>query len=259
MFLMIADEADQDGAKQFLVFAGVFFPSEALKILTEGVEKLRRKYGYGDGDLLKSSPTSKPKSVSSESHASIKNAILQLAANHECKICCYVVPHAIAKGQKHEDRMKYGTNTLLQKFDQFLSEKGNAAGIALFDRTSDYKQPRYFGEVYSHGIPWQDGSKKKLRNVVLIDNTGIGHSHLASVTDVVVGAFRFVANEPDKDKVGTVLTKLLKKLMWGVLDRDGQFNVGERGICVRPRNLKRPEYKADIAAFIDRIVGYSNS
>lgn len=259
MYLMIADEADQDGSKQFLIYAGVFFPADQTLKLHSGIEKLRAKYGYIDGDKLKSSPVTKPSQISKENHKNIKNGVLDLAAQLGCKICCYVVPHAIAKGQTHENRLKFGSNTLLIKFDQFLKENGATPGLAFFDNTKDYNQGAYLKEAFELGLIWSDGSRRKLERVIGIDNTGIGHSHLASVTDIVVGAFRFVANEPDKDKVGKVLLKSLEKIMWGKLGSDGELNVSERGICIRPQKIEHLPYRADIEAFKDRLVGYSKS
>ena len=78
MYLMIADEADQDGAKEFLVFAGVFFPAEQLLKITNSVVNLRKKIGFSGTDMLKSSFGTKPKDVSPEDHAKIKNAVLKL-------------------------------------------------------------------------------------------------------------------------------------------------------------------------------------
>ncbi|WP_298558301.1 hypothetical protein [uncultured Aliiroseovarius sp.] len=257
MYILIADEADQDGQKQFLVFAAVFFPSEKLLELHKGVESLRADHGYVSGDVLKSSPMTKPEHVSRDQHAEVKNKILKLAADTGCKICCYVVPHAIAKGQSHEDRLKFGTNTILTKFDQFLSENGGVPGLAFFDHTKDYHQKKYLREVFELGIPWKDGSRKKLEYVVSVDDTGIGHSHLASICDIVVGAFRFVANEPDKDKVGKILLKHLSRIMWGRLEQ-GKNHVRERGLCIRPRSISHKGHQADIEAFVKRLVDYSS-
>ena len=241
MYLMIADEADQDGAKEFLVFAGVFFPAEQLLKISNSVAKLRRDFGFNETDVLKSAVGTKPKEVPAENHAKIKNAVLELAAETDCKICCYVVPHAIAKGQKHEDRLKFGTNTLLYKFDQFLNENGKAGGLALFDQTKDYKQSNYLREVFAEGLPFHDGKRVHLQNIVKIETTGVGHSHLNSVADIVVGSFRFVVNEPDKDKVGAVLLKLLAKIMWGQENENGRLAVRDRGLIIRPKTIRLDE------------------
>ncbi|MCX7559145.1 hypothetical protein OS190_06155 [Sulfitobacter sp. F26204] len=148
--------------------------------------------------------------------------------------------------------MKFGTNTLLLKFDQFLRENGKVGGIAFFDQTTDFKQLQYFREIFQFGMEFKE-TRKRLEHIVSIDNTGTNHSHLSSITDIVVGAFRFVANEPDKDKVGTVLVGLLGKLMWGVRGHDGVLQVAERGLCIRPKSISHIGHQADIRAFRDRL------
>lgn len=259
MYLMIADEADQDGEKEFLVFAGVFFPGDKILKINNEVKALRQKYAFADTDVLKSSTGTKPKKLSPAKHAEIKNSVLELAAAHDCKICCYVIPHAIAKGQRHENRLKFGTNTLLIKFDQFLREQGNLAGVALFDHTNDYKQSHYLRETFELGLPFPNSPRKKLKNIVKIETTSVGHSHLNSVTDIVVGSFRFVVNEPDKDMVGAILLKSLAKIMWGKRDAKGILHVRDRGLCIRPNNIKLEGYQADIAAFVERIEKYDKT
>ena len=93
----------------------------------------------------------------------------------------------------------------------------------------------------------------------MIETTGVGHSHLNSVTDIVVGAFRFVVNESDKDKIGAVLLKLLAKIMWGKKNGKGQVQVRERGLIIRPQKINLDSYKADISALFSRLEKYSET
>jgi len=256
MFLMYADEADQDGSKEFLVYAAVFIPADkALRIHLE-IDKLRTESGFSPTDTLKFSSGTKPKDITREAHTDIKNKVLDLAVDSGCKTCCYVVPYAIAKGQPLENRLKFGINTILAKFDQFLRESGNAAGLAHFDRTEDFKQSKYFREVFELGLEWPDGKRKKFQNIVGINQASNGLSHLCSLCDIVVGAYRFSINEPDKDVVGAKLIQVLARMMWGVIGSDGELQVRERGICIRPKNVKLSDYQADIEAFISRLQRY---
>ncbi len=249
---MTADEADQDGSKQFLIFAGVFYPAGELSKLHTKVAELRKNYGYEPQDLLKSSPGTKPDQVSRDGHKDIKNDILALAAETGCKVCCYVTPHAIAKNQTLEKKLQYGTNTLLIKFEQFLRENQCDAGMAFFDQTTDYSQDQYLKEVFDLGLEFPNGRRKKLERIVAIDSTSIGQSHLTSITDIVVGAFRFVANEPDKNVVGKILTQSLEKIMSGIMEGN-TLNASERGLCIRPKKIDHPDHQADIAAFRNRL------
>ena len=87
MYLMIADEADQDGSKEFLVFGGVFFPSAKLLTITNEIERLRRNCGYPVGTVLKSAVNTRPKNISPSQHAKIKNEMLALAQREYPKLC----------------------------------------------------------------------------------------------------------------------------------------------------------------------------
>jgi len=234
MYLMFADEADQDGEKEFLVYAGVFFPSDAVLQLHQKVQALRTKFGFAEDDVLKFSSGTKPKGIDNKTHTEIKNSVLKLAAEMGCKTCCYIVPNDIAKGQPLENRLKYGMNTLLIKFDQFLRECGSLPGAVFFDKTTDFNQAAYLKEVAAFGLDFS-GKRMKLEHVVSFASTQTGLSHLAAITDIVVGAFRWVVNEPDKDKVGALLLGAVAKLMWGKPGDDGQLHVRERGFVVRPK------------------------
>ncbi len=256
MFLMYADEADQDGQREFLVYAAVFFPSDRVLEVCKGISELRLKYGFTASDPLKFSTGTKPESVSREDHTSIKSDVLKLAAKLGCKTCCYVIPHAIARGQPHENRLKYGVNTLLIKFDQFLRESGNLPGTATFDRTEDYPQAAHLREISESGVNLENGSKRNLEYVVSLGTTQNGMSHLNSVTDIVVGSFRWVINEPDKDKVGAKLLAQLSNLLWGAINDKGELVVQERGLVIRPKVIRSQKYKADIDAFIERLKRY---
>jgi hypothetical protein len=256
MYLMYADEADQDGAKEYLVYAGVFIPMPQVATIHKSIQNARVKHGFSDGDVLKFSVSTGPKSVTKEAHAAIKAEVLALASSTECKTCCYVIPHAIAKNQSLETKLKFAVNTLLTKFNQFLRERQQAGGVACFDHSSDYKQIDYFKEVMEYGIDWS-GERRKLDRIAAIHQSRIGLSHLASLADIVVGSFRFAMNEPDKDKVGASLVKQLETSMWGVIEDDGELNVSERGICVRPKNVKIDSHAANLKVFLKRLEDYS--
>lgn len=256
MYMMFADEADQDGSREFLVYVAVFVPvSEALTIKRE-IESLRTEFEFPAGSPLKFSSGTRPSSVTREAHAEIKNRVLALAAQSDCKICCYLVPHSIAKGQDLQGRLKFAVNTLASKFDQFLRESGGVGGWAFFDRTTDYRQSDYLRELMTEGVDWS-GKRKLLHHIIGMSDTREGYSHINSMCDIVVGAFRFIANEPDKDRVGTELMKPIAQLMWGTVDRLGKKTVRERGLLIRPRKVILTAYQADIQSFIERLTEYA--
>lgn len=255
LYLMYADEADQDLSKEFLVYAAVFFPSESIGKLHTAISNLRAEHGFRAEHPLKFSPGNIPNVVSREKHAELKTKVLELAAEEGCKCCCYVAPSSIAKAKPLETRLKWAVNTLCLKFDEFLAEQRVDAGIVKLDHTTDYSQEAYVKEIFQEGLDF-NGKRRLLSRVAAIDTTQNGLSHMSSITDIVVGSFRFAINEPDKDKVGALLTKLLAKLMWSKCSTDGSVYFRERGLVIRPKDITLSEYQADIEAFLSRMNSY---
>lgn len=249
---MYADEADQDGKKQFLVYAAIFIPSAAALKLHRGVIRIRNDFNFSDEYDLKFSPGRMPPGWTLQKFTEVKSKVIELANECGCKVCCYLVPHDIAKGQAQENRMKFGANTLLSKFDQFLKENGNVPGIVCFDRSNDFKQFDYYQDVFRNGLAFGE-RRTKLKFVIGLNSTCNAASHLSSVTDIVVGSFRFILNEPDKDRVGAALMKLLAPMCWGVKEAGGNINMTERGFCIRPKKLETEKHKAEIGRLIDRL------
>ena len=131
--------------------------------------------------------------------------------------------------------------------------------MALFDNTTDFKQSNHLKDAFNLGLLKYDDTRIPLKNIVKVGTTNAGMSHLNSVTDIVVGSFRFVVNEPDKDEVGMFLYQRLAQLMWGRLDQKGVFKIEERGLVIRPQKIEMNKYKADIASFISRMNNYGSS
>jgi hypothetical protein len=140
MYLMYADEADQDGSREYLIYGAVFIPAEASVALHDELVSIRDVHGFEATDLFKFSTGTKPPDMPREAHTAAKSAVLEAAHSYQCVTCCYVIPHAIAKGQTHENRLKFGVNTLLSKFDEFLTSVGSQGGIAFLDSTTDYRR-----------------------------------------------------------------------------------------------------------------------
>lgn len=255
---MYADEADQDGSKEFLVYAAVFFPAQNIGKIHNRVSELRAEYGFAPEHPLKFSPGSIPQSISRDQHAELKSKVLQAAGELNCKTCCNIVPSSIARKRDLETKLKWGVNTLCQKFDEFLIEKDIDAGLIKLDRTTDYRQEAYIKDVFQNGLEF-NGTRRKLSRIAAIDTTQDGLSHMSSITDIVVGSYRFAVNEPEKDQVGAKLTKALAKLMWAKKLPDGKLSFGNRGLVIRPQNIQLSDYRADVEAFVTRMNGYLNS
>jgi hypothetical protein len=132
---MFADEANlsqSENAKHF-VYGGVFLPAESAKELDREIGLVRTRRGFLSSDPLKSNTNDRPAQVDAQQHRDAKNELLELASECGVIFCAYAVPHGIAKSKDGLTRLRWGADTLLERFDRFCDEK-DTTGVALFDR-----------------------------------------------------------------------------------------------------------------------------
>jgi hypothetical protein len=180
MYLMFGDEADADQGRgqKFFVYGAVFVDAENVQPLHDGIQDIRDKFGYGHTDSLKFSGC--PKDITYDEHREVKKQIVKLARKHDVVFCAYAVLHAIAKGETHDNRVRFGANTLLGKFNQFL-EQQHDVGIAVMDRIPVKDQFKYLRNKFQLGVEFQPGGTRRLENIAAYTATCDGASHLASI------------------------------------------------------------------------------
>jgi hypothetical protein len=257
---MFADEADQDSPeKRYLIYGAIYVPSDEVHALVKKIVAKRTEYGFPSEAPLKFSTGTIPSGVTREAHAALKSDLLAAAAEANVRSVCYVVQHDVARTTSKEDKLKWAMNTLVYNFQKFLRNHVNDCGIVFFDRTTDFKQEEYLKELMQQGLPMYDGKRIPIDRVIAANSTQMGLSHLNSLCDVVVGSFRFVFNEPDKDIVGKKLFKQLANFIWGNVSADGRkWYVLDKGLIFRPKEFTVTEYEADKEATVRQLVHYMN-
>src|SRR5262249_1204941 len=135
MFLMYGDEADRDAVegKKFFVYGAIFVPTNSIPALHAEVERLRVNAGMRSTDSLKSATTRRPQSLTADSHRALKQDVMKAAKElGNVRLCGQVTLDELARKQTHDDRVLWGANTILGKFNTFLDEQ-RAYGLAILD------------------------------------------------------------------------------------------------------------------------------
>jgi hypothetical protein len=167
------------------------------------IEKARKTAGYADTDSLKSSSNSRPKSITPEKHRELKNTVMKIARETgNIKFCAQVTLHDLARNQEHDDRVLWGANTILGKFNTFLKEE-KTYGYAVMDRMPVKTPYDYLKEKFQVGMIFPDKSTARLERVLGLGHGADGTSHLCSVADIMLGAFRYCVNEPDNEEMSS--------------------------------------------------------
>lgn len=259
MFLMFGDEADaeQVKGKQFFVYGAVFIPTNTIAALHTEVEKARRSAGFADNDSLKSASRSRPKHISSDVHRQLKADVMKAALEiGNVRFCAQVTLHELARNQKHDDLVLFGANTILGKFNAFL-EENRSVGYCLLDRIPVENPYRYLREKFQTGLTFPDGKTIRLSRILGLAHTVDGSSHMCSIADVVLGAFRYCVNEPENEEAGKAMFPTLMRMMWK-REQGGRAYVNDCGLVFRPANIREEKHRAEYEGLQARLQNYLN-
>jgi|SRR5581483_3267035 len=254
MFLLFGDEADRERTKKFFVYGAIFAPTNSLQQLHAAIEKVRKDAGLKNTDTLKSSSYSRPEGFPKEKHRDLKNEVMRLA--HEVgnvKFCAYVTLHELARNTEDNELITFGSNTVLGKFNEFLQGE-KSYGYAMLDRMPG-------GEAFSFSYlkkKFQEGNfdgKVRLDRILGFSHVCDGSSHLCSVADVLLGAFRYCVNEPENEEAAKEMFPVLMSMMWK-RERGGKTYVNNCGLLLRPLNIQEPKHQAEYDALLQRLQGY---
>lgn len=252
MQLMFADEADvEQGRNQLFYVAGaIFVAADRARALSDAVFQIREARGFRPGDHLKFALRNRPDHVSSDDHRDAKQDVMTAAAAHGVTFCAYVMLHELAQDRGQEQLVQFGANTLLGKFNEFCGQQGVGPGVAMFDRMPIANEYAFFREKFSRGLTFPNTQDRRLENVIAYASTCDGASNLSSVMDIVLGAFRYCVNEPERDVAGRQLLPQVTRLMWR---GQGENPLRERGLIMRPNNVRVAAHQAQYRALRDRL------
>jgi hypothetical protein len=256
MFLMYADEADQVGSDQarHFIYGAVFIRADKAAAISAAIANIRHAHGFNRGDVFKFASSSRPDHVSIEAHRNAKAAVLKCAGDHAVVFCAYATPHAIAKAQNLDQRVMWGANVLLERFNRFCADAGTY-GIVLFDRMPISNEFAFHADKFTVGLTFPGGASTRLENILSLGSTCNNASHFSSLADVLVGSFRYCVNQEPATAASAAMFPQLVRLMWQKR-QNGVLYVRGLGINFLPRTITHEAHKADREALIERLNGY---
>jgi hypothetical protein len=256
MYLMFGDEADKDptAGKKFFVYGAIFAPTNSIASLHSELEKARKVVGLADTDSLKSASGSRPKAMTAEKHREVKNAVMKVAQAANVKFCAQVTLHDLARNQDKKDLITFGANTIIAKFNTFLGEN-KSHGYVILDRLPVPDPYTYLKQKFQTGMVFPGKPSVRFDRVLGFAHGVDGSSHMCSVADVLLGAFRYCVNEPDNEEANKAMFPTLMSMMWK-REAGGKIYVRECGLLFRPLNIQEPKHRAEYDALSERLQSY---
>lgn len=252
MFLFIGDETNVTQSKQsrFFIYGGLIINANNCAEANVKVEVIRKKYNFPIKHEFKFDTRSRPKLLSIPEFSEAKNEVLDLCHELEARFMVYAVHHDIA-GTQGINTWLWALKTLLCQFDLFL-QREKSHGICLVDRfDNDFTVLR---GIHQEGVDpafWGGRLPHRLENIWCYGTVSIGSTHISSMVDIVLGAFRYCVNEITKQTVPIQLYSKVRPLM---LCEGGDLKkIEEWGLFLRPKEIKAESYKQDYDLLVERL------
>jgi hypothetical protein len=251
VYLLYTDETntEPEGDSEFFIYGGVLLQVGQLRSVHNAVRDIRVSHGFAPTDVFKFHSRSRPQSVSQDQHLAAKSELLAACAECGVRFVACAILHSIAT---HPDkRWANQADMVLLAFDSVLNEEG-ATGIVVVDRTTDGFD--YLREKFQKGIVYSKsgGTYRMSDRMNLFAQGCIGSSHLASVVDIVLGAFRYCVNDREGKAATKAMLPAVLRLMpfrtW-----KGKTIYLDYGLLLRPRRVIVPSYKAKYDELVGRL------
>ena len=252
MFLFLGDETNATQSKQsrFFIYGGLILDAEKCADASAKMSAIRQKYDFSAEHEFKFDTRSRPSHLSISEFLSAKNEVLDLCQELGVRFMAYVVHHDIAADQGL-DTWLWALKTLLCQFDLFL-QREKSHGMCLVDKfDNDFTVLK---GIHQKGVDpsfWGGRLQHHLENVWCYGTVSIGSTHITSMVDIVLGAFRYCVNEITKKTVPAQLYGKVRPLM---LCEDGDpGKIDEWGLFLRPKEIKVASYKRDYDSLLEHL------
>ncbi|MBT7915345.1 hypothetical protein HN588_15720 [Candidatus Bathyarchaeota archaeon] len=253
-YLILTDEANLQHTRKaaFFVCGGAFFPADCIGTICQGVERIREAAGYLPGEPFKSASSSKPDRIPMDTFTQAKNDVFELAREMGVRFIAYCVPHEIARNRTDEERFYWGMHATVTHFHRFIELRGvETSGIVVCDQLPFPDKFSLLGEFNHHSGRTVDGQTphRPLTQLYMFATTPINGSHAASVSDILLGGFRYCVNEPNRTQAAAAIFPKLFPLIWGSECADGRA-ILESGLIIRPKHIGKPKFRALIDSLV---------
>lgn len=259
MHLFLVDETNAGYVPdKFFILGGLAFTDEQIHLVDTAVKARRAEYGYNNGDSFKFNTHTRPEQVSIKDFRLAKQSVISDLKEIGVRLIVTVVLHNVA-GQEPDRLMEWGLSNVAASYHKLLVSE-DAQGFMLMDR--DNQRYDFLESFHQHGFDYSGSRKSVQDRVLLFGMTNDNASHLASATDIALGAFRYCVNAAGgdgRDEIAKSMFGDLAHILWAREDADGiRIATGHGYIpSPRPSEVRVDKYRERYVRLASALQGYA--
>ncbi|MBZ4514592.1 hypothetical protein GBP94_05935 [Mycobacterium avium subsp. hominissuis] len=255
---MNTDETNTDlSQSKFFIYGGLIATPEQMKDAHDAVVAIRSTYGFHDSDQFKFHTRSRPSHITIDDWTSAKSEALDALKRLNIVMLAYVVSHSVAKARTDEEKLKWAMNALFSHFGLRFLPHVNSYGVISIDRLPQQYSYDHLESLFTDGVT-VDTRRQKLDRVIHYSITSLGASHINSLVDISLGAFRFCVNVASgaggNEVRATEMLPTLAHIMWKGKDSpQDQLHIRDYGLILYPKEIRAANIKAEYDSLLAKL------
>lgn len=266
LFFIDDSNISYDKKLDFFIYGGLLGDAKDISDLSRNLYKIKEREGIDKKFPIKW-PNSKwqGKELDKDLHDKLKDEILKVVSESNCKIIIYLAPQDFYHELSHHGTkfklvintkklirsFKFALNVCFQKFNQYLIENDNFGIIFVDDFGTNCKKEliEYCFNLYPKGT-----EKSKLERIVYpIIFTSNECSPIHQINDIVLGAIQYSLREATRN-----FLPIIKKNFW-VKNISGRKQVGGYGVNLYPQKTPVAGLKNRLKQLENKFIRLVNS
>jgi hypothetical protein len=252
VYLLVCDETNLQPSQtvDFFVYGGLAVPADAAGRLSQRIAEIRQAHGFQSTDKLKHQNKAKPPHVAKADWDAAKGEVIAACRDHDVKLIACLIHHKIAANQK-DNLIEWQLDTVLDVFNGTLLGQADDVGWVIIDRLGNGKEYDLLKTKFAKGASSKSGFWYPYPRIVGYAATCEVASHLASATDVVIGALGYCINQRRMMAVPKQIFSAISPLIYRPFD----LPIWSFGLNLRPIKVQfyGPEYRS-LKAHIDLLL-----
>ncbi len=240
-YFFIDETNNTESHGEFFIVGGLILDDVQMVELSRRISVIREKYGYLPEHSLKFDTNSKPDHLGTEEFIEVKREIIAEMIDVGVRMIVYAILNKIVD---EENREKYALHALLHQFDSKYLVTVQDYGVVYVDRFGQNKVFDILKSIFSQGVDTPSGVKKMPERIVHYSVTADKLSHLNSLLDIALGAFRVCVNSfsTGRNSTAEIIMPQVSKLIWH--EHQGDLRVfADFGFMLYPKQIKSDSFR----------------
>jgi hypothetical protein len=262
VYWLHTDETNTElSQSKFFIYGGLVATPEQMVETHDRVVAIRNKYGFLDADQFKFHTRSRPDHLHIEDWTAAKAEAIKAVGDIGIKMLVYLVNHGVAKGKSDEVKLTWAMNALFAHFGLRFLGKADSYGAISIDRLPESFSYDHLESLFIDGVTV--GSRtQKIPRVIHYSVTSVGASHMNSLVDITLGAFRFCVNvasgsNGNRDRAVEMMSGI-RTVLWSKDNEPDAGRIRDYGLILYPKDVRAPHLIAEYESLVENLNRLAN-